>query len=170
MQTDNLLIIVVAIVLICVVMAAVCFGGGTRGTFHDFTGPDVITNQSVSTQAITNRGLPMVIHFWSTQCPACKVSMAYTVQLVKKYQSQITPLAVALDYEKDKALLKQIIRDYGITYPVLCMGAGWYDPAATLNHINAIPTLILVDKDGISRYKGRDLRELEKEMKKVCGE
>ncbi len=95
------------------------------------------------------RGKVVIIHFWAGGCSSCAEEMPAMETLYEKYRRKgLVILAVNVGQKKE--LVKRLVKDVGITYPVLLdpdrKMAGSYD-------VVGVPRTYLVDRKGVIRYK-----------------
>lgn len=92
-----------------------------------------------------------MINFWASWCGPCRQEMPLLDALYKQYKDYgFTLLGVNVDEKQEAAdkLLKQV----PVTFPVL------YDASSSvveLYDVDAMPSTILVDRDGNMRYLHR---------------
>lgn len=66
------------------------------------------------------KGKAVLINFWATWCPPCKVEMPWFVELHKQYASQgFEILGISQDEVKDRPLVGKFRDKTGLNYPVL---------------------------------------------------
>jgi len=61
------------------------------------------------------KGKPLVLNFWATWCPPCRMEMPELQKAYDTYQKTVQFLAVGLDDTND---VKRFVRDRKITFPV----------------------------------------------------
>jgi thiol-disulfide isomerase/thioredoxin len=96
---------------------------------------------------VKNSGKPIVINFFATWCPPCKDEMPDLDKFVKKYKGEVdfyavniqeSPAAVAEFMDKNKYDFKdELLFDDG--------------KVARAFRVNAIPTTVITDKNGVIR-------------------
>lgn len=103
----------------------------------------------------------VILNFWATWCPPCKIEMPYMQEIHEKYDdvvilavnSTTTELRGGSDSKKAKKQVEKLIDSEGYTFPV---------PLDTDNEVSilysgvfpmqGIPTNFIIDKEGIIRY------------------
>lgn len=94
------------------------------------------------------RGQVVVVNFWASWCAPCKVEMPHLNKLADKYRDTgVVLLGVNVDDDPAKAAAEA--RKLGIRFPVLLDTAKQVSRAYRLD---AMPTTVLVDRDGQVRY------------------
>jgi len=138
-----------------------------RGSAIDFTlkGLDGI-ERTLSMQ----KGSVVVVDFWATWCPPCKVEIPYLKDIYDIYKDQgVIVWGVGLDNDEKK--LSKFAEDFSINYPVLLGNrtvAQQYD-------VQGIPTTYLFDKNNRIAFKhvgfaaGME-KDFEKEIKQLLNE
>jgi len=100
---------------------------------------------------------PLFLVFWATWCPACKKE----IPKLKKIYSTFEPkgmdfLAVDVGVNDSLAKVKRYIKKYKISYPV-AFDEG--SQVTRLFNIQGTPTIIIVDRHGIVRYRSAAVPE-----------
>ena len=94
------------------------------------------------------RGQVVMINFWATWCAPCRQEIPALNMLYEKYRDTgFVLLGVNVDTESDNAI--QMASKLKTTYPIL------FDTdkrASVLYQVSAMPTTILIDRDGKVRY------------------
>jgi peroxiredoxin len=97
------------------------------------------------------RGQVVMINFWATWCGPCREEMPKLDQLYRQYQKTgFTLLGVNIDDNPANAL--SMAKKLGVTFPVL------FDrdkQASKLYKVDAMPSTVLIDRDGKLRYLHR---------------
>lgn len=66
------------------------------------------------------KGRPLVVNFWGTYCPPCKIEMPWLEDFSKKYASSgFQVIGITYDSEVGKATIGRIVKQLGVTYPIL---------------------------------------------------
>lgn len=90
------------------------------------------------------RDKTVLINFWATWCPPCKVEIPHLVELYNKYkENEFVILGLSLDTDPDQ--IKAFINKNEMEYPVLLGARKLIKTYA----IKGVPTAYLIDKDGI---------------------
>ncbi|MCP5287291.1 MAG: TlpA family protein disulfide reductase [Burkholderiaceae bacterium] len=94
------------------------------------------------------RGQVVLVNFWASWCAPCKVEMPHLNRLADKYRDiGVVMLAVNVDDDPKKAAAEA--RKLGINFPVLLDTA---KTASKAYQLQAMPTTVLVDRDGKVRH------------------
>lgn len=111
------------------------------------------------------KGQVVLINFWATWCGPCRQSLPELAKLKTKYASQgfeilgvtryygravspgETKMKLNLSQSAERALVQDCGAKLGVNYPIV-----FSKKAAARYAIKAIPTLVLVDRDGIVRH------------------
>lgn len=95
-----------------------------------------------------HRGEVVMINFWATWCGPCRQELPLLNRLHEQYRKTgFTLLGVNIDDRQDAA--QDMAKKLGITFPVL------FDTdkrVSRLYDVNAMPSTVLIDRDGKVRY------------------
>lgn len=98
------------------------------------------------------RGKKVIVNFWATWCPPCRLEMPEMEKFYTKNKNEgIEILAVNLTKaEKSRADVPAFIAAYGITFPVLL---DENSDVARLYKVSSIPASFIIDTQGVIREK-----------------
>lgn len=128
-------------------------------TIADFTlttpeGTDMNIMSEVEKHELT------IIDFWASWCGPCRREMPTMVELYNNYSEKgLGIVGVSLDENKDEWV--KAIGDLGLKWPQMSDLKGWKSAAAEQFMVNAIPFMIIVDKNGTIVAKGLRGEKLE---------
>jgi peroxiredoxin len=95
-----------------------------------------------------HRGEVIMINFWATWCGPCRQEMPLLNRIHEQYRKAgFTLLGVNIDDRPDAA--QSMAKKLGVTFPVL------FDTekrVSRLYDVNAMPSTVLIDRDGKVRY------------------
>jgi peroxiredoxin len=97
------------------------------------------------------KGKPTVVVFWATWCPPCRKEIPDLKDLHKEFGPKgLNLLAVAVAFRESRDDVLRFQKDYELPYPVL-----WDEEnkVSEMYGVAGIPTVILVDPDGVIRYR-----------------
>jgi len=90
------------------------------------------------------RGKVVLLNFWATWCPPCKVETPWFIELQQTYGDQhFVVLAVSVD-EDGWESVKPYIDENGINYRVMIGNA----TMAAMYGVKSLPTTLIIDKSG----------------------
>ena len=90
------------------------------------------------------RGKVVLVNFWATWCPPCRVETPALVDLHAKYADRgFTIAGISMD-EEPQDTVPAFVNEYGIPYPILTPT----DQLSLMDRVEALPTSILIDKSG----------------------
>ncbi len=129
----------------------------------DFTLP-VLTGKAVRLSDFRG-GKAVFINFWATWCAPCRLEMPTMEKAYQKYKGKgLEILAVSVD-AGSKSGVKNFMDELGLTFPALL------DPKMEvlgLYRFSAIPASILIDAQGIIRFRELGYRDwTDKESTKI---
>jgi len=90
------------------------------------------------------RGKVVLLNFWATWCPPCRVETPSLVSLHAKYGDRgFTVVGITMD-DNPQIEVPAFIAKFGIRYQVLVPN----DQISLMQHVETIPTSFLIDKTG----------------------
>ncbi|WP_418185498.1 TlpA family protein disulfide reductase [Aliarcobacter vitoriensis] len=111
----------------------------------------------------------VLVNFFATWCPACKVQIPNLVKLQDDFQNDLVVVGILLEEFKSNEEILSALKEYNVNYSVTNAVEG-FDLAKTLGGLKSIPTSFLVDKEGniFQKYVGIVPNEmLEIDIKKL---
>ncbi len=137
----------VALCLVCIA----CQGKGDEADHAAATAPEFprVVGKSLKGDYVALedfRGQVVLMNIWATWCKPCKEELPTLEALHQEYRSRgFTVLGISVDSERSMDMVAQMVRQFGLRYPVLL------DPASrsvpTLK-VTGYPTSFLVGRDG----------------------
>jgi thiol-disulfide isomerase/thioredoxin len=108
------------------------------------------------------KGKVVMVDFWATWCPPCRASLPEVIERYKKYHDQgFEILGVSSDvYKQD--LISFLAQNPDMVWPQLFTPCPeQMSPQGKKFHIHGVPTVFLIDRNGVLREQecGRPLRE-----------
>ena len=94
------------------------------------------------------RGQVVLVNYWASWCGPCRQEMPLLEDMYKKY-NKLGFTILGVNVEQDNSKAKAYLRDVSVTFPILL------DPqniASKLYNVNAMPTTIIVDRNGKIRF------------------
>ncbi len=100
------------------------------------------------------KGKPTLVIFWATWCPPCRREVPVLKELYVKYGTRLNMLGVAVNFRQTERDVANFGRDNGLQYTLL-----WDAENKAADHycVSGIPSVVLVDSQGIVRYRGNDI-------------
>jgi len=114
---------------------------GQRIDPRDFTLP-LLTGGNATLSSY--RGKVVILNFWATWCPPCRVEMPSMETLYQRFNAQGLEI-LAVDIGENASTVQQFIRSAGYTFPVLLDSA---NRVSSVYGIEAIPTTYIIDREG----------------------
>ncbi len=100
------------------------------------------------------RGQVVMVNFWATWCAPCREEMPHLDRLYQKYRSSgFVLLGVNVDDDTGNAVA--LARKLGVKFPVLL---DTDKKVSRLYELNAMPSTVLIDRDGRVRHVHRGYR------------
>jgi peroxiredoxin len=113
------------------------------------------------------RGKAVLLNFWATWCPPCKVEMPWFSDLQKQYgKDGLVVLGVAMD-DSEPAKIAQFASEMGVNYPILL---GTDQVSDDYGSVQYLPTTFYIGRDGaiVDKMTGLlDRKDIEDAVKKT---
>lgn len=95
------------------------------------------------------RGRVVLLNFWATWCPPCKIEIPWFVEFENKYQAGgLTVLGVSMDEDGWKAV-RPFLAARNINYTILL---GNEEVSRLYGGIDSLPTTLLIGRDGRTEF------------------
>jgi len=118
---------------------------------HGVNPGQFITQFNARTAAL--KGKVVLLNFWATWCPPCKLEIPWFIELKKKYSGQgLEILGVSIDDHAPE--LKAFAAQYKMNYPVL-VGLDHDALLEAFDAVESVPVTWFIRKDGI--VQGRNI-------------
>ncbi|MBW1981081.1 MAG: TlpA family protein disulfide reductase [Deltaproteobacteria bacterium] len=104
------------------------------------------------TAQLANR--PTLLYFWATWCKPCRKTQPKVVALAQKYGDKLQIIGINVGGLDSLAVIRSYRSRYGISYLLL---RDHEDRAVKAYEIFAIPTFLLLDRNGRTHFRGNDL-------------
>lgn len=95
------------------------------------------------------RGDPVLLNFWSPACPPCVLEMPELEKLYLRYRARGLRILGMTEMDTTPDVVRRFLSERGVTYPIALDADGAIGARYALE---AHPTSILVDANGIVRY------------------
>jgi len=113
------------------------------------------------------RGKAVLLNFWATWCPPCKVEMPWFEDLQKQYgKDGLVVLGVAMD-DSEPATIAKFANELGVNYQVLL---GTDKVSDDYGDVQYLPTTFYIGRDGaiVDKMTGLlDRKDIEQAVKKT---
>lgn len=113
------------------------------------------------------RGKAVLLNFWATWCPPCKVEMPWFEDLQKQYRNDgLVVLGVAMD-DSEPATIAKFASQLGVNYQVLL---GTDKVSDDYGDVQYLPTTFYIGRDGtiVDKMTGLlDRKDIEQAVKKT---
>ena len=126
-------------------------------TVKDMNGADV--------HLASYKGKVILLNFWATWCPPCKVEIPDLIELQEQYKDDIVVLGFSVDDTAEQ--LRPFADEYKMNYPVL-VGLGHENIQEAYGPMWGIPVTVIIDRDGRIAKKQSGIRtkeQIEREIK-----
>ncbi len=164
--------VVILSIFLVVFVVAIGIALGTQRSMNSLIGQTApqFTLQNLDGEIVTSsvfKGKVVVLDFWATWCPPCRMEIPDFIELQKEYGGKgFTFVGVSLDQDGPE-VVKKFVKASGMNYPQLM---GSVEVVSSYGNFEGIPTAFVIDKNGIIRnifvgYRPKDV--FEKEIKKL---
>lgn len=109
---------------------------------YDFSEIDIFGKEKISLSKY--KGKVILLNFWATWCPPCRMEIPDFVELYKNYSNKLIIIGISLD-ESGVENVKKFYEYFKMNYPVIM---GTRDIVIKFGGITAIPTSFIIDKNG----------------------
>lgn len=127
-------------------------GGAAIGIKEGEQAPDFTLNGLDGTPVSLSdlRGKVVVLNFWASWCPPCRVEMPHMQRLYEKYEAEnVVVLGINLtSTEKSPGAAQGFVEEQGLSFPVLLDSKG---EVMDTFRIVAYPTTYFIDEEGVIR-------------------
>jgi cytochrome c biogenesis protein CcmG, thiol:disulfide interchange protein DsbE len=106
------------------------------------------TDLNGETIQVGDTGIPYVINFWATWCPPCNAELPELNDFASDHTSDIQ--FYAINIEESTNTIANFFQNNGYSLPVLLDSDGNISQEF---RIRAVPTTIIVDSQGVIRYR-----------------
>ncbi len=91
------------------------------------------------------KGKPVILNFWATWCPPCKLEMPAVAKVYAK-SGEKGFAVLTVNQQEDKQTIEKFIKENGYTLPIVLDTAG---EVADLYRVTGIPTTVFINSQGI---------------------
>lgn len=135
----------------------------------EFEGPN-LEGKPWSSKSLA--GKISVVDFWATTCPPCIKEMPNLVKMAADFKARpFALISISLDQAGRTSDVKELLAKSGVTWDQIYEGQGWQSTIAAKYNVTAIPSMFVVDENGIVKrvgLEGSELRDvLEEELKRL---
>jgi peroxiredoxin len=121
---------------------------GLGKPFHDFS---VVLLDGKTLSLSSQKGRVVLVDFWSTTCSPCVRELPYVKILYNGLKDQGFAI-IGISLDEDRGKLLSFVGENDLSWPVSCSGMGWLDDTVARFKINALPSIWLIDRQGVLRY------------------
>lgn len=93
------------------------------------------------------RGQPVLINFWASWCPPCRLEMPELVRAFEAHQSEgFIILAVDLTFQDSITDVRAFVDEFNMTFPVVLDETG--EVTNSVYRLRGLPTSVFIGRDG----------------------
>jgi thiol-disulfide isomerase/thioredoxin len=113
------------------------------------------------------RGKVVVLDFWATWCPPCRAMIPHERELVEKFRDK--PFAfISISADEDLSELREVLAGERMSWPNIQDGPD--GPIQRLYEIQYFPTIYVLDKAGVIRFKDVSGPQLDRAVERLLAE
>jgi thiol-disulfide isomerase/thioredoxin len=114
------------------------------------------------------KGKTVLIHFWATWCEPCKAEFAELQSLHAKYNKEGFEV-VSVSVDESKEAIDAYLKENRLPWIHLYAEGGLEgSPLAAQLGVIALPTMIMIDREGKMIERGLSMTQVERELKKLA--
>ena len=143
-----ILMVIVALIAVDALQAGQ-FGPGGEASWEkaqDFTLKDIYGRQFSLSDF---KGKVVILDFFTTYCEPCEEEIGELKQLKSRFGAQIVIISISVYPGDTDDVLRDYAEEHGITWRVARDTAN----LASAYGVSAVPTLVIIDRDGYIRHK-----------------
>ena len=129
------------------------------GELKDFTLTDVNGNKVRLFELANNKVL--LLYFWASWCKPCRLVSPQVASLARKYKDRITVIGINVGGVDSPEFVKKYAKRHQMDYPLLIDSN---NETLEAYSVRAIPTIILLDKNGKVLFRGNEPPEKLEEL------
>jgi len=113
------------------------------------------------------RGKVVLIQYWTTWCEPCKGDLPMLKDVLERYGKKFNFAIIGVSLDNTPKALEEFLEDNKLPWPQIFEPGGLDSRLANEMGVLALPTMILVDKDGKVLNRNVHASDLENELKTV---
>jgi thiol-disulfide isomerase/thioredoxin len=132
--------------LLC--LGPIAMASALSGSAPDFT---LKSDSGQNLRLSEHRGQVVMINFWASWCGPCRQEMPILDELQQRY-SKAGFTVLGVNVEQDNGQAMQLLQGMNLSFPIL------FDPQSVVSKlydVNAMPSTVMIDRDGNMRYLHR---------------
>ena len=113
-------------------------------------------------------GKVVIVNFWATWCPPCRVEIPELIKLKKEYGDRLEIVGISEDDDPSESVLK-FARQKGMTYPIVMATPELIE---SYGGVPALPTSFLIDTQGrvVQKHSGLyPIESYDREIRSLLG-
>ena len=96
------------------------------------------------------RNKVVLLDFWAVWCGPCLAEIPNVKRVYEKYKDRNFQI-IGINLDRNRSRLQDYLNKEGITWPQFFDGKGWKNKVAEMYRVNSIPSMYLIDGNGVVR-------------------
>jgi len=120
-----------------------------------------IDHKELISEIAAYKGKVVVVNFWATWCPPCRLEIPHLVRLRKKHDPQEV-LIIGVSMDENKSAVRDFLQENSLNYPVF-----WGERSVgRFFRVSGLPTTLVYDRDKVKVFsrvgymQGEKLRDV----------
>jgi thiol-disulfide isomerase/thioredoxin len=110
-------------------------------------GVESIDYKELISEISAYKGKVVVVNFWATWCPPCRLEIPHLVRLRKEYDPE-EMLVIGVSMDENKAAVRDFLQENSLNYPVF-WGEG---SVGQFFQVSGLPTTLVYDRDKVKVF------------------